>query len=406
MHISVAPATRFSSPDNLTRELAQAPSHEQFTFEGADPIQFGSFDEFRDGLKFDENESNYFYINGWINESTSELDPGTLEAFAKNIRAPFKSYATFLQLWTTTDVACSGATFIRLLVFLGAERAMDMRDSLVKALRDSIADGSIRAESFTTPLRPLKAESVNEQRILVPTKSYETWKQFLKDPEKHFVEKYSAMSAALAWEAAKTRGSGFPVNVERVISGESFARQGIKLLFAQPERKTPLSGSGFDSHTDVFCLARNGIGQLISIAVEAKVDEPFDKYLVHEWLEVGKANSDGGANRHARLKSLCQMLNLNVESAQNLRYQLLHRTVAPILEAREFNCQHAVMLVHSFSQQAPQSGFEDYKKFVEALLPDETVEPNKVYGIPTTQVGMKVWIGWVQDDLPAKPGGF
>jgi len=132
------------------------------------------------------------------------------------------------------------------------------------------------------------------------------------------------------------------------------------------------------------------------------VEESFGPYI-KDWIEEGKINSDGGTNRQQRLNFLCDILGIKVEAAMPLRYQLFHRTVAPILEAREFNCQHAVMLVHSFSQQNPQTSFDDYKEFVGAMLPDETIEPDKIYGLPSEQTGMEVWIGWVQDDLPKEP---
>lgn len=402
MFLSIAPATRFACLQELSEEIERAPVHEQFKFEGQDPIQYGSFDHFRDDLKFDENGRNYFYIDGWFDESLQRLDPEALKAFVRNLKAPFSDYETFLQFWGTTDLMCSGATFIRLLVFLDSARAADLGEPFTRLLKDSIADGSIRIEPFPTPVRPLKCRSVFEQRILVPTKGFESWKQFLKGADKHFVEGYSAMSAALAWEAAKNRPSGFPVSVENVISEERFTRQGIKLLLAQPERKTPLVGGGYPSHTDLFCLARNGLGELLSIAIEAKVDEPFGDYVA-DWIAAGESNSDGGANRRARLNFLCEVLGLDMEVAQLLRYQLLHRTVAPIIEAKEFNCQHAVMLVHSFSQQKPQTSFDDFKEFVGALLPGVEIEPNKVYGLTCEHAGIEVWIGWVQDDLPTRP---
>lgn len=46
-------------------------------------------------------------------------------------------------------------------------------------------------------------------KILIPTKLIPTtgpddWKALLADPEKHWRQGYSAMSAALSWEAAQT----------------------------------------------------------------------------------------------------------------------------------------------------------------------------------------------------------
>ena len=44
------------------------------------------------------------------------------------------------------------------------------------------------------------------------------------------------------------------------------------------------------------------------------------------------------------------------------RYQLLHRTVSTLLEAKRFNASYAMMIVHSFSQSAAR--FEDYQAFL------------------------------------------
>ena len=81
---------------------------------------------------------------------------------------------------------------------------------------------------------------------------------------------------------------------------------------------------------------RSGYGV---IAVEGKAREPFGP-LVSEW------NDSPG--KQARLESLCEQLGLDPVAAGGLYYQLLHRTVSAIREARRYGAREALMLVHSF----------------------------------------------------------
>jgi len=49
----------------------------------------------------------------------------------------------------------------------------------------------------------------------------------------------------------------------------------------------------------------------------------------------------------------------------SLRYQLLHRTVATLLEADRYGAKEAAMVVQSFSQN--RAGFVDFQAFAAAL---------------------------------------
>lgn len=90
--------------------------------------------------------------------------------------------------------------------------------------------------------------------------------------------------------------------------------------------------------------------------VEGKVNEPFGP-LVSEWYV------DPSPGKVKRLNYLCRTLGLDKDQVQGVRYQLLHRTVSAILEARRFMALTAVMLVHSFSPT--YNWFEDYAAFAD-----------------------------------------
>ena len=108
-----------------------------------------------------------------------------------------------------------------------------------------------------------------------------------------------------------------------------------------------------------------GVGdELAVLGVEAKVRESFGPFVA-EWLAEGARAADGGANRRARLEGLCGLLGLDPAAVGGLRYQLLHRTAATLLEARRYRAKRAVMLVQSFCPEA--TGFGDYAAFVRAL---------------------------------------
>jgi hypothetical protein len=170
-------------------------------------------------------------------------------------------------------------------------------------------------------------------RIFIPTRTPEDWRSLLAEPNKHWREGYSAMSAARSWEAA----DGLPLEIKTLFGTD------CELLLALPEHKVPMPGRGRDSQCDVFALLRDGRG-LIAMAVEAKVDEPFGP-AIGEWLKAG------GEGRVERLRGLCAILQLAYPPPGDLRYQLFHRAAAAIIEARRFCTSEAAMVIQSFSAE-------------------------------------------------------
>jgi hypothetical protein len=57
----------------------------------------------------------------------------------------------------------------------------------------------------------------------------------------------------------------------------------------------------------------------------------------------------------------------------SVRYQLLHRTASAVIEAERFGARHAVMLVHSFTEE--NLWFDDFAEFASVFrLKAEIVE--------------------------------
>jgi len=230
-------------------------------------------------------------------------------------------------------------------------------------------------------------------RILIPAKDADEWQSFLAEPEKQWRTGYSAKALAHCWMAS----DGFPASVRQVLDGSDVeVFHALEMLLGIPELRVPLKGGSRASQTDLFVLARARDGALVSIAVEGKVNEPFDR-LVSEWLEAPQKDGTPGPGpgRKTRLAQLCDVLGLDEEVAGNLRYQLLHRTAAALLEAQRFNARYALMLVHSFSPT--NAWFEDFLTFARSLAVMDEVVPDSVVRVGERH-GRYLFLGWVKGE--------
>lgn len=221
--------------------------------------------------------------------------------------------------------------------------------------------------------------------IFIPANSPEDWRSLLAEPDKHWRTGYSAKALAYCWQEA----SDFPECVKKVFKRSGIELfQSIELLLAFPEYKVPLKGGLRPSQNDIFVLSKSIYqNQLISIMVEGKVSEPFDKPIA-EWK---KEDSNG---KETRLKFLLKELELEEnEKINDIYYQLLHRTASAIIEAKKFKAENALMLVHSFSPSNER--FEDYKKFL--ALFDLDAKVNSLLYAKNIR-GVNLYFGWVKGD--------
>jgi Domain of unknown function (DUF6946)/HD domain len=119
------------------------------------------------------------------------------------------------------------------------------------------------------------------------------------------------------------------------------------------------------------------------IAVEGKAREPFGP-VVSEWNKT-KGKQD-------RLDNLCEELGLAASDVGDLRYQLLHRTDSPLIEADRHGASEALMLVHSFDPGDASLG--DYQRFARAMglgdEPTNAVTRESIRGRITLRLG---WVG-------------
>ena len=224
-------------------------------------------------------------------------------------------------------------------------------------------------------------------RIVIPATSAADWQQLPAEPEKHGKSGYSAKALAHCWQNAED----FPDSVRVVLDSSPFPRfHALTMLLGLPEHQVPLPGGSLPSQTDLFVLAKTTTGELVSIAVEGKVAEPFGP-RVSEWLDAEATGPSSG--KLERLAYLCPLLRISEDEAQPIRYQLIHRTVSALVEADRFNASLALMLVHSFGGE--DVGFEDFAAFAHLL--GTAAEPNAVRHVGE-RAGVDLYLGWARGE--------
>jgi len=184
------------------------------------------------------------------------------------------------------------------------------------------------------------------------------------------------MATAQSWQAAN---GTLPREVACLFDPEP------ELLFAIPEHKVPLPGGTRESQCDVFALIRSG-PRTIAAAIEAKVNEPFGE-TIETWYQ---SPTNG---RKERLAALCTWLGLPFPCDPALRYQLLHRTGAAVVEAHRFGLGHAAMIVQSFSPDA--RWIEDFQMFTSALGLTLDRDQSATCRLPC---GLELTLGWASGD--------
>jgi hypothetical protein len=195
-----------------------------------------------------------------------------------------------------------------------------------------------------------------QHRIFVPTLGPSNWRAFLAEPFLHWRREKSAWELAVSWEVAAKTNSGMPTEVVRALTSNPNL-VGAELLLAIPEHRVTLDDDRRPSQSDLWVVLWTPKGY-VSVAIEAKAGEEFDK-PIEQWL---KHESSG---KERRLTFLTKELGLVAPPPGFIRYQLVHRTVAAILEAKRCHFELALMLVQSFDESP--SSWIDYEKFANLL---------------------------------------
>jgi Domain of unknown function (DUF6946) len=233
--------------------------------------------------------------------------------------------------------------------------------------------------------------------IYIPADSPEDWRRFLADPGQ-WRSGFSAKELAYAWSRV-----GWPPEVATALASAGEALSPLFMLAGLPEHQVPLPGGSRPSPTDLLVIARNEQQELVVTAVEGKVRETFGDSVVRDWR---RAKPSGGRER--RLRFLGEQLGLPEprpidappdEAFESLWYQLLHRTASAVIEARRFNAQHAVMLVHSFCDQDEADGYQAFAAFARHMEIGEVPARGEVRDVPGRDP--RLWLGWARSPTGA-----
>jgi hypothetical protein len=233
-----------------------------------------------------------------------------------------------------------------------------------------------------------------KNKIYVPTKGVDSWKELLANPTKQSKPGFSARTLANCWEIG-VQENGFPEEFGQPLNDLGFH---LKVLLAIPEYKVSLNNEKAPSQNDLFVLCKEvNSNELIVVMVEGKVSESFDKSIKNWYL-----NKSSG--KKTRFEFLAEKLkiNPNISDYDLLRYQLFHRTVSAILTAEEFCVKKAMILVHSFSSE--NKWHEDYSAFAKTLNPNLRAEVGSIEycktlnsdNDKTLNSGIELYIGWIK----------
>lgn len=203
----------------------------------------------------------------------------------------------------------------------------------------------------------------------------------------HWRQGRSAYETAHSWFDAR----GIPASIRRLLATDpAFAK--AELVRATFEKQTPLDAFGRPSQTDVLALLRTPSGPAI-LSVEAKVDETFGPTIA-EW------GTESSAGKQQRLAGLLERVGLSADSASDLRYQLLHRIAAALIEAKNAGAVDAAMVVQSFSPPSIRAGFGDFQAFARAL--GLKIDEPGALSTPIERSGIRLRLGWAQDQTKAE----
>ena len=227
-------------------------------------------------------------------------------------------------------------------------------------------------------------------RYLVELRTLGDWQSRLGDPEMHWKRGASAMELAVAWLGARRSARGLPKDVATILDAVP-ALSGGTVNLAIPELRTSLPGGSRASQTDLWALLKSD-ERWVSLSVEGKATESFGE-ITADWLNTPKPNG-----RKDRLTYLCEQLGLNASDVLPLRYQLLHRTVAALLEAQAWRADVAVMLVQHFAPEgsATTPSWEDFVRFAGSL--GVTAVVGRLQEV-SRSLPVPLWIGWLESPL-------
>jgi hypothetical protein len=189
---------------------------------------------------------------------------------------------------------------------------------------------------------------------------------YLEEDKKHqYQDGYSMAEAAKSWVSA---GGYLPSSIAAILGSND-------LTAAHFEYPTKVWGRG-TAMTDIMAFIPDGV-----IAVEAKVDEPFDD-VVSDWIErEARRNPRSPPYRQGVIERYAKALTVDPESLLGVRYQLLQRTLCASIVARAKRLSEGWMIVQHFPRSTASdkaTNRSDFDAFVALVGKAPAVEGVKV----------------------------
>jgi hypothetical protein len=195
-----------------------------------------------------------------------------------------------------------------------------------------------------------------------------------KDRRYQYQDGYSMAEAAKCWAAASDR---LPQSIAAVVGSH-------ELIAGHFEYPTKVWGGGL-AMTDIMAFVPNGV-----IAVEAKVNEPFDDFVSAWIFSEEKKNAKSPPHRTSAIQRYAKAFGVSSRELLDIRYQLLQRTLCAALTATVCGASQAWMVVQTFASHTGGDGHitnrSDFDLFTALVGSAPKIE------------GVRVQIAWVSDN--------
>lgn len=160
-----------------------------------------------------------------------------------------------------------------------------------------------------------------------------------KDKDAQWKDDYSAKEFAKLW-FSKNDEIRIPNEIKKLVE-KVFGK--FDVLFAFPEHITRLDEfPGGQRNHDMFMFCKKDNGDVFIVCIEAKVAETLDS-TINEKMK--KVETNDSSHIPERIKRMQNLLNMDAQDIDNLRYQLFTGIVGTINECKKYNVIDGLFLI-------------------------------------------------------------